>query len=102
MSVINVEIGEWNDNSFSTVTWIDPTTGDLYQTEDITFNTERDPEDETDDINFTYEETTSFTGYNPETETYENGQVAAIQRVSDYLYYSLDSWGRANPTSEQP
>ena len=31
---------------------------------------------------------------NEETEEYDTGRIEQIEQVSDYLYYSLDSWGQ--------
>ena len=39
---------------------------------------------------------------NEETEEYDTGRIEQIEQVSDYLYYSLDSWGQQNSATDQP
>jgi hypothetical protein len=48
-----------------------------------------------------YVEVRDYQDYNVDIEDYESGRTAVIQAMSDYLYFSLDTWGRANPTSEE-
>lgn len=40
--------------------------------------------------------------YNEETGKYESGKRTIIRMVSDFLWFSLDAWGRNFPESEQP
>ena len=36
------------------------------------------------------------------TEVTETGKRTMIRKVSDFLWYSLDSWGREHPNDDQP
>jgi hypothetical protein len=41
-------------------------------------------------------------GMNDETGFYDSMRLEQIQEMSDYLWYSLDQWGKDNSASEQP
>ena len=53
-------------------------------------------------VEYQSETTLTLNDYNEETEDHESGQIESIQQVSDYLYYSLDDWGKENSGSLAP
>ena len=55
-----------------------------------------------DDESVTVQNVMTFGDYNEETDDYESGRIEEIKQVSDYLYYSLDTWGQQNTASDQP
>lgn len=70
--------------------WNDEDSGDYFQV--TTF----------DGFDQYQENTVSMTGYDDMYGDHAVVQLESIQQMSDYLYYSLDSWGRENSASLQP
>ena len=44
----------------------------------------------------------SMSGYNATAGLHDEAKIETIQQMSDYMYYSLDQWGRANAASPVP
>ena len=44
----------------------------------------------------------SMSGYNATVGLHDEAKIETIQQMSDYMYYSLDQWGRANAASPVP
>ena len=71
-------------------TWVDFETGDTHSERRVETHV------------YTQESQTVWTEYNETTMSYDAGYEHAIQSVSDYLWYSLDAWGRTNSNSTLP
>lgn len=79
------------NQTITSETWMDEEAGTFYQENTV----------EGADGTSTYT-TISNSGCDPETMMCDENKIESIQQMSDYMWYSLDQWGRENSGSDAP